>query len=88
MLICFHAHHLYYLPQFIPVAGALPEAFEIIFSISSRATAAEAAIMEAEIVRRGWRLADEGDLKSGARPPDVLIVGQSRDADRLAGPDI
>ena len=87
MRICFHAHHLYYLPQFFPVARALAEAFEISFTISSRATAAEAAIMQAEIARQGWGLTDEDDLKRGIFQTDVLVVGQSRDADRLAGPD-
>ncbi len=87
MRICFHAHHLYYLPQFLPVASALPEAFEVSFAISSRATAAETTIIRAEIERQGWRLETEDDLKRGILQPNILIVGQSRDADRLAGPD-
>ncbi len=85
--ILFYCQHLYYLPQFLPVASALPEVFEISFTISSRATAAEATIIRAEIERQGWRFANEDDLKRGVLQPDILIVGQSRDADRLAGPD-
>ena len=87
MNIIFYARHLYYLPQFLPVARALPEAFAISFAISTRATAAEATIIRAEIERQDWRLETEDDLKRGVLQPDILIVGQSRGADRLTSPN-
>lgn len=85
--ILFYCHHLYYLPQFIPVARAIGDGFDIIFAISSKATSTEVALIKSEIERDGWRLESEENLMGGDSQLDVLIMGQSRDAERLAGSD-
>ncbi|MEE9466559.1 MAG: CDP-glycerol glycerophosphotransferase family protein [Candidatus Neomarinimicrobiota bacterium] len=87
MEIQFFAHHLYYLPQFLAVARACPPDWTISFALSSLATGDEMAIVRAEIERHGWRLVTGEQLRLGDHRPQVLIIGQSRGAEVLAGPD-
>jgi hypothetical protein len=87
MNIVFFTHHLYYLPQFIPVAKAFAGKAEISFAIFDGAGQGETDILRSEIRRYGWNLVEQKSLADKSYQADVLIVGQSRNIDQLAGPD-
>jgi hypothetical protein len=87
MKIVFFTHHLYYLPQFIPVAKAFEGRAEISFSIFDRADKTETALMNAEIERHGWKLVEQKSLEDKSHKFDVLLIGQSRDLEKFVLPD-
>ncbi|MFC1484671.1 CDP-glycerol glycerophosphotransferase family protein [Candidatus Neomarinimicrobiota bacterium] len=86
MKIFFHAHHLYYLPQFLPVANALAKQHKISFGYPSRATAREVEILVSEISSNGWPVYLSSEAQAQAKNSDVLILGSSSDVESLAGP--
>ncbi|MFC1481998.1 CDP-glycerol glycerophosphotransferase family protein [Candidatus Neomarinimicrobiota bacterium] len=87
MNIVFFTHHLYYLPQFIPVARAFAGKSEISFAIFDGADETETDIMRSEIRRYGWNLVEQKSLEDKSYQADILIIGQSRDVAKLVVPD-
>ena len=85
MNVLFYARHLYYLPQFIPVAEALGRRHQVTFGYSDKVTPEEEAILTAAVSSGGWQLLPPADTIAGARKADVLAVGAAGDAEGLAG---
>ncbi len=86
MKIFFYTHHLYYLPQFMPVAEALAGRHEVNFGYSDKAKSQESAIITAAVTREGWPLYHPSEVQGQARQSDVLFVGTSAGVEDLAGP--
>jgi len=86
MNILFYVHHLYYLPQLLPVAEALSRRHEVIFGYSTKVTPREEAILIEEISACGWPVYPPSETQAKARRADVLIIGASAGVEDLAGP--
>ena len=87
MNVFFYARHLYYLPQFIPVAEALERQHQVAFGYSDQVMPEEEAILSAAVSAGGWSRVPPADTVARARQADVLIVGAAGDAEGLAGVD-
>ena len=86
MKIHFFAHHLYYLPQFFPVAEVLSERHEVSFGYSDRVTREEEEILRRAVTMNNWPVHGSYDAQTQARQAEVLIVGASAGVEDLAGP--
>jgi hypothetical protein len=84
--VFFYAHHLYYLPQFLPVAKTLAKQHKVSFGYASNTTIREAEILVSEISSNGWPVYPPSEAPAQARNSDVLILGSSSDVESLAGP--
>jgi hypothetical protein len=85
MKVHFYAHHLYYLPQFLPVAERFAQNHEVSFGCSAKTTNAELEILASEITSNGWPIYPPSEAPTQARNSDVLILGSSSDVELLAG---
>lgn len=86
MKVHIYAHHLYYLPQFMPVAEVLAQRHEVSFGYSNRVTRQEEAILIKAITDSGWPLYPPTEAPTIARQADVLIIGASVGVEDLADP--
>lgn len=85
MKVFFHVHHLYYLPQFLPVAERFTQHHDVSFGYATEATSAEVEILAEEITSNGWPLYSPIEASKQAKNSDVLIMGSSNDVESLAG---
>jgi hypothetical protein len=83
--VFFYAHHLYYLPQLLPIAKAFARQHKVSFGYASKVTALEAEILISEIVSNGWPIYLPSEAQTQAKNSDVLILGSSSDVESLAG---
>ncbi len=86
MKVLFYAQHLYYLPQFVPVAEAMSRQHEVSFGYPRGLIKAEEAILAQAIHSRGWTLYAPPESQMQAQQTDVLIIGASKGVEDLAGP--
>ncbi|UCH10388.1 MAG: CDP-glycerol glycerophosphotransferase family protein [Fidelibacterota bacterium] len=85
MRVHFYARHLYYLPQFLPVAEVMSESHEVSFGYSDRVTRGEEQILRRGVTMRGWPIHGPSDAQARAQQADILIVGASAGVEDLAG---
>jgi CDP-glycerol glycerophosphotransferase (TagB/SpsB family) len=78
MRVHFYTHHLYYLPQFLPVAKVMSERHEVSFGYSDRVTREEKEILNQAVTMSGWPIYGPSAAPTQARQADVLIMGASR----------
>ncbi|MEE9162499.1 MAG: CDP-glycerol glycerophosphotransferase family protein [Candidatus Neomarinimicrobiota bacterium] len=86
MNVFFFARHLYYLPQFLPVAAALGGRHDVSIGYSDWVTPEEETVLRAAIESGGWHPVAPSDVPAKARHADVLIIGAANDVQSLAGP--
>lgn len=86
MKVLFYAHHLYYLPQFFPVAQLLSQRHQVGFAYSAKVIPEERYILIEAVSAGGWPLYPPNQAPAIARHADVLILGASADVESLAGP--
>lgn len=86
MNVLFFARHLYYLPQFLPVAAALGGRHDVSIGYSDRVTPEEETVLHAAIESGGWHWVAPSDVPARAQHADVLIIGAANDVESLAGP--
>ncbi|MFB0517316.1 MAG: CDP-glycerol glycerophosphotransferase family protein [Candidatus Neomarinimicrobiota bacterium] len=86
MKVLFYVHHLYYLPQLLPVAEVLARRHAVSFGYSPKVTRQEEAILTKAIADRDWTLYSPRVAQARAREADVLILGISDGVEDLAGP--
>ena len=86
MKVLFYAQHLYYLPQFVPVAEVMSRRHEVSFGYPRGLIKAEEAILTEAIHSRGWTIYGPPESQLQARQADVLIIGASKGVEALAGP--
>ena len=86
MKVLFYAQHLYYLPQFVPVAEVMSRQHEVSFGYPRGLIKAEEAILTQAIHSRGWTLYAPPESQMQAQQTDVLIIGASKGVEDLAGP--
>jgi hypothetical protein len=85
MRVHFYTHHLYYLPQFLPVAKVMSERHEVSFGYSDRVTREEKEILNQAVTMSGWPIYGPSAAPTQARQADVLIMGASAGVEDLAG---
>lgn len=86
MQIFFYVHHLYYLPQLIPVAEIFAQHHEVGFGCSTKTTDAEVRVLAAILAANSWPFYSPSEAPAQTRNSEVLILGSSSDVESLAGP--